>query len=107
MLHEINLILMNDSLILGENLKRIRTTKNVTQSDIAKSLGVSRAFICKIENGQTNPTLSTIAKLCGVVGATPDELLNNTNIERKVSKKRVSNKKELEHHQLSDNCTLT
>jgi transcriptional regulator with XRE-family HTH domain len=46
---------MQESQVLGENLKRIRGLKNISQSDIAKSLGVSRAFICKIENGANKP----------------------------------------------------
>lgn len=102
----IELILMQESQVLGENLKRIRTLKNVSQSDIAKSLGVSRAFICKIENGQTNPTLSTITKLCGVVGVTPDELLNNTNSNTKISHKKRPEKEKLKLHRLNDVCTL-
>ncbi|MEX0933890.1 MAG: helix-turn-helix transcriptional regulator, partial [Candidatus Paceibacterota bacterium] len=42
---------------LGENLRRIRTEKDISQGDIAKSLGVSRGFVSNIENGKTNPTL--------------------------------------------------
>jgi len=96
---------MQESLVLGENLKRIRTLRGVSQSDIAKSLGVSRAFICKIENGQTNPTLSTITKLCSVVGASPDELLNNENVDKQSVKKKAPKKSKI--HTLNDRCTLS
>ena len=64
-----------ESARLGENLKRIRTTKGITQGDIVRSLGVSRSFISNIENGKTNPTLATIAKLAEAVGVSVDELL--------------------------------
>ena len=60
---------------LGDNLKRIRTDKSLSQADIAKSLGVSRGFVSNIENGKRNPTLSTITRLAGAVGVTADELL--------------------------------
>lgn len=60
---------------LGKNLKRIRTKKGITQGDIARSLGVSRGFVSNIENGKTNPTLATIARLANAVGASTDELL--------------------------------
>jgi len=60
---------------LGKNLKRIRTEKSISQSDIANSLGVSRGFISNIENGKTNPTLATIARLAKAVGVSVDELL--------------------------------
>jgi transcriptional regulator with XRE-family HTH domain len=60
---------------LGKNLKRIRTEKGITQGDIAKSLSVSRGFVSNIENGKTNPTLSTISRLANAIGVTTDELL--------------------------------
>jgi transcriptional regulator with XRE-family HTH domain len=60
---------------LGRNLKRIRTSKGISQGDIARSLEVSRGFVSNIENGKTNPTLATIAKLAKAVGASVNELL--------------------------------
>ncbi len=65
----------SESIRLGENLKRIRTEKNISQGDIAKELGVDRGFISTIENGKTNPTLATIAKLAKAIGVSSDELL--------------------------------
>jgi len=60
---------------LGENLKRIRTGKGVTQIEIAKKLAVNRSFVSNIENGKTNPTLSTITNLANVLGVPVNELL--------------------------------
>jgi len=60
---------------IGNNLKRIRTEKGITQGDIAKSLGVSRGFVSNLENGKTNPTLATITKLATAIGVTTDQLL--------------------------------
>ncbi len=60
---------------LGQNLKRIRTKKGISQGDIARDLDVSRGYISTIENGKTNPTLSTIAKIAKALGVTNDELL--------------------------------
>lgn len=65
----------NEAKKLGENLKRFRTEKGLSQTDIANSLGVSRGFISNIESGKRNPTLSTITRLAKAVGVTPDELL--------------------------------
>lgn len=67
---------MNDeSKKLGKNLFRIRTDKKISQGDIARSLGVSRGFVSNIENGKTNPTLTTITKLAKAVGVSTNELL--------------------------------
>jgi len=60
---------------LGENLKRIRTRKGISQGDIARALGIDKGFISNIENGKTNPTLATISKLAKVVGVSIDKLL--------------------------------
>lgn len=65
----------NESEKLGSNLKRIRTQKGISQGDIGRELKVSRGFISTIENGKTNPTLSTIAKLAKVLDVSVDELL--------------------------------
>lgn len=59
---------------LGENLKQIRTNKNITQMEIAEKLGVNKSFISNIENGKTNPTLSTITSLATALGVSTNEL---------------------------------
>lgn len=64
-----------EALKLGLNLKRIRTEKAISQGDIARELKVSRGFISTIENGKTNPTLSTISKIAKALGVSIDELL--------------------------------
>ena len=60
---------------LGNNLKKIRMLKGITQGDIARALEVGRGYISNIENGKTNPTLSTISKLASALGVSSDELL--------------------------------
>ncbi len=67
--------MQNESTKLGLNLKKIRTKKSISQGDIAKELGVSRGFISTIENGKTNPTLSTITKLAKALNVSTNELL--------------------------------
>lgn len=60
---------------LGENLKRIRTEKGITQGDIARALEMDKSFVSNIENGKTNPTLMTITKIAKAIGVSTDELL--------------------------------
>ena len=66
---------MNESAKLGKNLKRIRTAKGISQGEIGRTLGVDKGFISNIENGKTNPTLATIAKLAKAVGVSPEDLI--------------------------------
>ena len=56
-------------------MKRIRIAKQMTQGDICRKLGVDRAYISNVENGNKNPTLSTITKLAKALGVSVDELL--------------------------------
>jgi len=68
-------LMKDDAKKLGENLKKIRTEKDITQVEIAKKLNVNRSFVSNIENGKTNPTLSTITNLAKALGVSTNELL--------------------------------
>lgn len=60
---------------LGENLRKWRLKKNMSQGDLATALNVDRAYISNIENGRMNPTLSTLEKIAGALGISSSELL--------------------------------
>ena len=60
---------------LGDNIKRIRTRKKMSQGDIARALDVDRGYISNIENGKKNPTIATIKKLADALCVSADELL--------------------------------
>lgn len=66
--------MQEESKKLGNNLKSIRTAKNITQSELAELLGVDKSFVSNIENGKNNPTLSTIASLAKALKVSVDEL---------------------------------
>jgi transcriptional regulator with XRE-family HTH domain len=68
-------MMISESERLGKNLKKIRTAKGISQGDISRELEVSRGFVSNIENGKTNPTLSTISKLAKAIGISTNELL--------------------------------
>ena len=55
---------MDDKLILKNNLKEVRNEKNLSQTDLAKLIGVSRNTISSIETGQFNPTAKLALILC-------------------------------------------
>ena len=65
----------NSAKKLGKNMKRIRLSKQMSQGDICRKLGVDRAYISNIESGNKNPTLSTITKLAKALRVSIDELL--------------------------------
>lgn len=64
----------NEAQKLGQNLRRIRTEKGISQGDIVRKLGMPKSFVSNIENGKTNPTLATIAKLAKVLNVSVSDL---------------------------------
>lgn len=55
---------MNASLELHNRLKAIRKEKGLSQTDLARLVGVSRNTISSIETGQFNPTAKLALLLC-------------------------------------------
>lgn len=66
---------MNSAKKLGENMKKIRLAKGMTQGDICRALDVDRAYISNVESGNKNPTLLTITNIAKALGVSVDELL--------------------------------
>ena len=60
---------------LGENIKRIRTEKGMTQGDIFRALDLDRGYVSSLESGKRNPTLAMIEKIAKALGVSVDELL--------------------------------
>ncbi len=59
----------------GENMKKIRFEKGMTQGDICRSLELDRAYISNVENGKQNLTISTMEKVAKALGVSIDQLL--------------------------------
>ena len=55
-------------------LKNIRTEKNITQEEIAKRIGVTKAYICRVEKGTRDINLSLAADIADYLGVSLDEL---------------------------------
>jgi len=55
---------MDDSLVLKNHLKEIRTEKKLSQSELAEMVGVSRNTISSIETGQFCPTAKLALIIC-------------------------------------------
>ena len=60
---------------LGENLKKVRAKKKLSQGALARLLEVDKGYISNIESGNKNLTLSTIQRLADALKVSADELL--------------------------------
>lgn len=60
---------------LGERLYQLRKARNLSQGEVADSLGVSRQSVSKWENNTSAPELDKLVKLGELFGLTLDELV--------------------------------
>lgn len=67
---------------LGRNLKRLRSEAGLTQTDVARGAGITRAHYAALETGTSsnggpaNPRLSTLVSLSRALGTELDEVLS-------------------------------
>lgn len=66
---------MNQAAI-GSYIAKKRREKNLTQEQLAETLGVSNKTISKWENGKCMPDYSTIEQLCKELSVTLSELMD-------------------------------
>ena len=59
----------------GDILKSLRKVKNLTQSELGKHVGLSKAVISKYETGMGYPDFETVTRLAKYFGVTTDYLL--------------------------------
>jgi transcriptional regulator with XRE-family HTH domain len=64
---------------LGENLRRLRRERGLTQMGLASASGVSRATIATIERGaRSNAESCTLKKLAGALGTSIDSICDGS-----------------------------
>ena len=59
---------------MNEKMKQARLEKNLSQTELAKIIGVSRQTINMIENGGYNPTIELCIRICRALGVTLNDL---------------------------------
>ncbi len=62
----------------GDNLRRIRRDRGLTQQELAKESDIRYGHISKMERGIGDPKLSTIYKLTNALDVSADSLLMDT-----------------------------
>ena len=67
-------------LYIGQNLKRFRKERNLTQEEVAKHLGISFQSISKWERNDGYPDITMLPVLAHYFGVTVDELIGMTEI---------------------------
>ena len=59
----------------NENLKTAREKKNMTQKEVADSIGVAKSTYSLYESGNREPNVQTIKKIADTLNVSADDLL--------------------------------
>lgn len=70
------------NLLIGENIKRMRRERDLTQEEMAAHLGISFQSISKWERGDGYPDIAMLPALSNYFGISVDELLGMSEIEK-------------------------
>ena len=62
---------------IGENIKRLRLEKGITQEQLAEILNVSNAAVSKWERGGSFPDITLLFPLADYFGISVDELMRH------------------------------
>ena len=61
--------------LVGENFKKIRLLKGLTQEEFSDLSGFSQQYISGLESGRRNPTVVTVHELASALGVSHLDLL--------------------------------
>ena len=62
---------------LGEKIKKIRISKNLTQNELAMECDFEKARLSRIESGHSNPTIRTLFKISKALDIPMEELFKD------------------------------
>lgn len=61
--------------MLGEQIKKLRLSHNLSQVDLARKLGVSKQSVSNWENDNILPSIDVLKKICSFFSCSADYLL--------------------------------
>ena len=65
--------------MIGQRIRDLRKQKRMSQTELAKSAGVSQTTVTAWETGKAEPSSSAVAKLAYIFNVTTDYLLGRPN----------------------------
>ena len=88
---------ISEDMSIGEDIKRMRIEKNMTQQELGQKLGVSQQMIGQWETGKANPKKETIEKIAKALDVDPYSLYSFDMASEELEKiinQRISQNKE-------------
>ena len=66
---------MDMRVLVGENVRRTRKLRGLTQEQFADKSGFSQQYLSSLENGKRNPSIITLYEIATALAVAPSELL--------------------------------
>jgi len=63
-------------LVVGDNIRKIRTSQDISQNQLAYETGLSREFINRVESGKNNISLKKLALIAEALNISPKKLFD-------------------------------
>lgn len=63
-------------IFLGQNIRRLRERKNISQEQFGKMVGVHRTYVGMIERGEKNMTIFSLQKFADALGMKVRDLID-------------------------------
>ncbi|MDR2212114.1 MAG: helix-turn-helix domain-containing protein [Pseudomonadales bacterium] len=60
---------------LGEKLRQLRQEKNLTQPELAETLGIEQSYLSKLENGKSLPSADVLKRILDAFGLGLEQLI--------------------------------
>ena len=92
--------------LIGENIKKYRAEKKITQKELADKLFVTAQAVSRWENSEVEPSINTIIKIAEIFEITVDELCGKETeiIEPTIVDKYVYEEPQRQHLALCETC---
>ncbi|MGQ0829236.1 MAG: helix-turn-helix domain-containing protein [Bacteroidota bacterium] len=63
--------------IVGNNIRTLRVSQNISQNQLAYESGLTREFINKVESGKCNISIKKLAAICEALNIPPKKLFES------------------------------
>ncbi len=73
-------------MFLGEQIKKLREEKSLSQIELAKALYISQSSVSEYESGRQQPPIATLIQLADYFDVNIDYLLGRTDIKISIEK---------------------
>lgn len=62
--------------IIGQNVRRLRTERGLTQEKLALDVGIDLTYLGGIERGSRNPSVDVVGRMAMALGVHPKDLFS-------------------------------